>query len=1119
MGNQDYQRKIVLAAIKRLISKHKVGLDIFTRGGKSYIAMDVISYMLERSENKNKYVIIMAPKSVADNLEGNVMKDFDYFKQLIFMNYEKLSRKIKITDYLKENHINTDKVCMIVMDEAHKAFGEICRDTFLQDEEFIYSKYIVAMTATPYSNLSGVHSLDELVGNENVIRYHFDEAIKDKVARKINYIPAVLSYDVRVLKQINELKNNFKDNAYLVQLIDKFEELNDEISFNESKAICNYLTENVKLSCKDGARVFVFFSSIDRLESGKDTVIEAITNAYKKWGDKKVEYRYLNFTSASNEDEIDKIRDILSRDPMKNTIDIICTVQMGVMGIHPSHTHFALMMSATTSLQKLMQMIGRVTNLYAYDDTDTTVFDLKDSLAAIDRVTYKPKGKNLLQDLVEVMYDKEAGNIRQYYTTVNIKDSKISSESLELLEKIKLVESVIKDSSDVIQYIEQELPNIDKYENGSILDYIKNKKSRSDSSLERRLMLKRESVYKQLLKIAFNDDYDDDIRESVIGQLSKFEYRIYIKECSNKYSADNVKKVYELSKKYAEDKEVTDGFTKYVLYPLSCNNLTDNEVRILKDLGVLQLITKEQLQEAKSKAEDILKQLEEEERARLIKLENEEKARRKEIEREKREARARKKEIEREKREARARKKEIEEKRRETYNKRKRIKSLYNDCLGIARTIPSQINEVSDILNHHSIVSDKHKYYRTICISVNKYKTVNYDTEEIEYNVNAFSKVKYTFTEDEVININNEIEQSLNCSNDTLKYLKSNFDKSSFDSDDTEEELKQLKSNIRIHTDSLSKIINSVKCAKMIESYILKISPKELVELKSQLGIDNWEDDIDTADEKEYKDKIAYIKKLSKKTSARKSNTLDIKIKDNNSLNIGEIIKHNQNSYDILIALFTQILFKQIKVHVRKSGGEVFTTNYSIKNEEVTEYKDILTDRVGKNGADLIINSANEYLQNDNIKFIMDIVFGNIDSEDIEQTINNSISAHEYIKNTEDRTAKNIFMLLELDEDIRIKTFYILRKKCGFGLYEKIITTDGEYITSDELIQSTIYKNLSKEIRENVGVPLYYAIEKDNKFLINELFATDKYYATLMNYALANKQYSSFVNDKLLNNK
>lgn len=90
MNTQDYQRKIFITAVKRLLAKQKVGLDVFTRGGKSYIAMDIIEYMLSRDDCKGKYVLILGPKTILDNLRNNVMSKFKYKKRLLYLNYESL---------------------------------------------------------------------------------------------------------------------------------------------------------------------------------------------------------------------------------------------------------------------------------------------------------------------------------------------------------------------------------------------------------------------------------------------------------------------------------------------------------------------------------------------------------------------------------------------------------------------------------------------------------------------------------------------------------------------------------------------------------------------------------------------------------------------------------------------------------------------------------------------------------------------------------------------------------------------------------------------------------------------------------------------------------------------
>ena len=59
-----------------MLDKHKrVGLNIFTRGGKSYIAMDLIKYL--RNEKGCKNFLVLGPKAVVNNLRNNTFKNLD----------------------------------------------------------------------------------------------------------------------------------------------------------------------------------------------------------------------------------------------------------------------------------------------------------------------------------------------------------------------------------------------------------------------------------------------------------------------------------------------------------------------------------------------------------------------------------------------------------------------------------------------------------------------------------------------------------------------------------------------------------------------------------------------------------------------------------------------------------------------------------------------------------------------------------------------------------------------------------------------------------------------------------------------------------------------------------
>ena len=64
-----YQKDIFNKALDIISRNKKVGLDIFTKGGKSYIAYALMEHLVNKGEVDN--IIIVAPKAIIENLRDN----------------------------------------------------------------------------------------------------------------------------------------------------------------------------------------------------------------------------------------------------------------------------------------------------------------------------------------------------------------------------------------------------------------------------------------------------------------------------------------------------------------------------------------------------------------------------------------------------------------------------------------------------------------------------------------------------------------------------------------------------------------------------------------------------------------------------------------------------------------------------------------------------------------------------------------------------------------------------------------------------------------------------------------------------------------------------------------
>ena len=1067
MATQDYQRKIFMTAVKRLLAKRKVGLDVFTRGGKSYIAMDIIEYMLSRDACKGKYVLILGPKTILDNLRDNVMSKFKYKKRLLYLNYEKLSRQLTITEFLESQNIKKDAIELIVMDEAHKAFGEQCRKTFLEDIDFINSKYLVAMTATPYSNLSGINSLDELVGENNSIRYHYDEAIKDKVARKINYIPAILSYDSNVLDKLVDIRKNCNDNDYLIQLLDRFEKLHGELTSNESKAITSYITENINLDLSNGARVFVFFSSIEKLEAGKETVVSAITQAYKNWGNKPVKHRYMNFTSASSEEEIDEIRAKLAKKPLKNTVDIVCTVQMGVMGIHPSNTHFALIMSATTSLPKLMQMMGRVTNLYKYDDADTTIFDLKDCLKAIGSVRYNVTTKDLLNDLLNCMYSDDKADVDEYSSMVNIKSSKITNDSLELLAKIQYIADTVKEVDTVLDYIYNELKDIDAKKSGNILEYLKCKRLYSYRDYERRSILRIENMYKSLLNIAFSDNYDNDIKNTIKQKLATLEHRIYILETYDTEQCMRVRNSYRLCKEAYETGVKTDKLIKYVITPIALDESLTGIKRIVKDFDIMKLFSEGELQGLRDAVLENRRKKDEAKRAA-----EEEDRRRKEAAR--LEAEKRYKALEEAERKEKEKKKAAREKQRLLREEeRERLRKEYEDELKLKRLAKSityinniieqaelNMSDIREAISNYTCDNEEMYCILKIIINSNRVDIIKADTrktsvEDITQYINGvqnhidlvksnMDEMAKRCIESKNIESIKLIERFNNSASTQIKHLNNKY-----------EEVSEISSRHIVNNETINRLTNRFNMDNFIT---LRCQSVEVFNnCKDELQIILGENILCNPNKK------------SSKYKGPAEHTYN------------EIMERHDNT-EYMIALFITILYKTVK-EVHNLGG--YNIDMRIDNGDVSQLSFALKSVVGITKGLDIIRKAEEYKSRNDVKLLLDLAYDDFSQYSPEFIFEEYINV---IKQNDD-VIGYLNTILNLGSLGPNKIIRRVRNRVGFKFYHEVL----KIVKEDSPVLKAIYEEMEKDIKETFGVALYYAIDLNDEAIEKEIFSTNKY--------------------------
>ena len=1076
MEKLSYQTKIADEALEKLNKEHKVGLNVFTRGGKSYIAMNILEHLINSDSDK---VLVLGPKGVLSNLRINVMQDFKYAQNVIWLNYEKLSRKVRITDYLSSLGINPDDVKVILMDEAHRAFGKVRRETFVDDSEWIYSKYLIAMTATEYNNLSGIHALHELVGEDNVIEYSHVDAIKDGVARKVKYVPAVLSYDKSVIDKINNLKKLDIKSKVTLKFIKELEKRYKKLSSDEANLIRDYIVESATLPLKNGARVFVFFSKIESINEHKDAVIEAITSAYKAWGNRRVKYRYMELTSDKSDKEADEIRSTLGEEPLPNTVDIIFAVNMTDEGIHPSRTHFALMMSATSSIQKLQQRIGRVTNLYEYDDTDTLIFDLRDSIGLINKVKYTNRVYESVRDIIVNTYEDvdktdDFSILGDYTQVVEIIESKTAEDAIDLVNKLRFIEEATRDADTVIDYIKDNLDEIDKKLNGDILEFLKRKRIHGYKEYERRTVLGKETKYRALLNIAFSNEYDEEVQGIIKSLLSQLGYRIYIKEgdYADIKRCNRIRIIYNECNKSREANEITDRLINILTF----NKLSNNERRITIDFDI----------------ESLYKEAEE--TGRVDKVTSEKRAR-DEAERARREELAR----QREEKERQARLKKLQGEKEKYINQKIEYGNIVLEKLvEIREKYFSALNDIDEMIK----VADDQRYF--IKVATNSYGE---EDNTIEFNISTSSTLNTCMSKKEIEGYHNAFTSCVETINNKEKSLNNCIDtlKNELKLEIKDENYKTAlyntvygieKTDVDIYQIGHSLVLSKRKIAtKKKDTSWQKDYKCDLDDLKDALEkyCDIKQDSIgeltvvtvsdiskdcrdallirlDTIDE--LQDEKSY--EISDKEEKFMPNILyNCKIADKNkAIAVIAILKHG-------IALDTQ-------------NGRLSVSNASdsLLNDCNVALRTSFDDEM----VDYIVAEADKSLENADSKLVLNILSGDIYTDDTDAILKD-LNTIKRICSEKDSVCSNILEIFRVD-NLYNRYLKVLRASKGFSIYTKLL-----YAKSFNREVNNILTNMFKDdINDNLELALYYALKVDSTMVFNEVFGTKKYHSMLKKY-------------------
>ena len=533
---EPYQKKLCKESIKILNSKHKVGLDIFTNGGKSNISAELIKYSQQCLKVEN--ILVVSNCAVLTNLKSKYEKLGLDISKLCFVETSMLSRRYKLTGVIKDKGFEPDSIGLIVFDECHELFGDNIKQELDSNKKFIYSKYVIAMTATTMTGISAFDSIAELVGNECRVKMSLADAVKQNIIYPLD-VTAVSMMTSQEYKDIYDDIKTQKSRS-LRTLINHIESSLDksELTSIENIIYC-HLKEQIDLrgkneiSAKDGARVIVFFNR----QSDSDTFESAITKAVQRiYSDSKV--RYFKYTSDINDLDRNNIEEMLTSNKAEaNTVDIIATCNIGAESFHPVNVQLGLMFGETLSLRKLLQQLGRFVSLKKYTDVNPIILKFTTNVdSRLDRYTIL-KGKSDVNSRFKSIsrlsrFITDVDDYKEYSDVLNIKTSNIDNSILDNIDKIAAIYAINSSYTDVYDYINNNLSIIDNKYNGNIAKFL----NTADKAMYNTYLNVKN-------KLIFYTDYVKG-KPDTVNKFSEFGYRVYLGIKHDSYTENNIRDIY-----------------------------------------------------------------------------------------------------------------------------------------------------------------------------------------------------------------------------------------------------------------------------------------------------------------------------------------------------------------------------------------------------------------------------------------------------------------------------------------------------------------------------------------------------------------------------------------------
>lgn len=462
----DYQKKIFEQSYKVLDKHNKVGLDVFTSGGKSPISAELINYLRENHDCSN--VLVVSSDQTWEALSGKYKLIGFSLDNIYHVKNVTLSRGTSLHDAIKESGIEPDDIDIILFDECHRLFGENIHAEIEKNKKYIYSKYVIAMTATRLNGIKMIDSLNELVGNKCIITYNLNDAVSNDVIDQINMVNVSLrcapEYFEYINTLINEKGNKITNKALLKVITDTKNLIKKKNIDTVENVIYNNIIDGasrckVKLNGKDGARVIIFFNRIADVNKTKETLTNVISKVYSGCN-----INYVKYTSKSSDEETEQALSILTSDTSTpNQVDVIATCDVAAESFHPANVQLGIVFGGTQSIRKELQRIGRFITLKQYKKCDCIIFDFSESCKKLGErsiIVGKTELDMRMKDTLRLsryFNDKQSDIselLYEYDGSINIISSNIDNNILDMLDRTEALLNIMEGNDDLIDYID-----------------------------------------------------------------------------------------------------------------------------------------------------------------------------------------------------------------------------------------------------------------------------------------------------------------------------------------------------------------------------------------------------------------------------------------------------------------------------------------------------------------------------------------------------------------------------------------------------------------------------------------------------------------------------------------